>query len=128
MKLFSGRSYLIALVVLSSACNNEDDPSASSLPPPPTPSSGTSGQPAGGPWFWQNPNPQGNNLLAVTFVNATTGWTVGDAGTILSTSDAGDSWILETSGTTQHLNGVAFANAAQGWAVGDAGTILTTVD
>ncbi len=35
-------------------------------------------------WSWQNPKPQGNSLESVHFVSATTGWAVGNAGTILA--------------------------------------------
>ncbi len=68
--------------------------------------------PGGGPttpsgWFWQNPLPQGNTLRAVHFVNATTGTAVGEAGTILRTTDGGSSWVIQTSGTTLPLTGVS---------------------
>ncbi len=33
-------------------------------------------------WFWQNPLPQGNTLRSVKFISPTTGWAVGDYGTI----------------------------------------------
>ena len=33
-------------------------------------------------WFWQNPLPQGSDLNPVYFVDSSTGWVVGDAGTI----------------------------------------------
>ncbi len=69
-------------------------------------------------WFWQNPLPTGNKLRAVYFVNATTGWAVGELGTILRTTDGGSSWVSQTSGTTDVLVGVFFTDAMTGTAVG----------
>ena len=40
-------------------------------------------------WFWQNPLPQGNDLLAVSFTDANTGTAVGSGGTILRTTNGG---------------------------------------
>lgn len=85
-------------------------------------------------WFWQSPLPTGNDLSRVELVNATTGWIVGAAGTILHTSD-GSRWTAQASGTTASLRDVDFVDALSGWAVGGAGphyathaTILHTWD
>lgn len=40
-------------------------------------------------WFWQNPLPTGNSLNDVSFSDPQHGFIVGDAGTILYTSDGG---------------------------------------
>ena len=40
-------------------------------------------------WQWVNPLPQGNDLNDVIFVDINEGWTVGDVGTILHTTDGG---------------------------------------
>jgi len=95
---------LVGMLVLPAAALNPQDP----------PSSGP-------PWVWQNPLPQGNDLGGVAFVNATTGWTVGDLGTILVTTNAGSTWTFQKSGTREDLTGVAFASATRGWAVGTGG-------
>lgn len=42
-------------------------------------------------WFWQNPLPTGNSLNDVSFSDPHHGFVVGDAGTILYTSDGGES-------------------------------------
>ena len=42
-------------------------------------------------WLWGNPLPQGNTLRAMAFAG-TTGYAVGDFGTLLKTTDAGDNW------------------------------------
>lgn len=65
-------------------------------------------------WFWQNPLPCGNNLNDVCFIDPNTGIAVGDFGTILRTSDGGNNWILQASGTTRNLNAVSFADDSNG--------------
>src|SRR4029450_11410594 len=87
--------------------------------------------PAGSPnsqWHWQNPLPQGNNLRGASFVDANTGTVVGDYGTIVRTTDGGNSWTIQVSGTTQNLWAVSFIDANNGAAVGEGGTILGTTD
>lgn len=69
-----------------------------------------------------------NDLLNVSFPDATHGWAVGEAGTILHTSDAGATWTLQNSGTELELAEVVFVDADTGWAVGKFGTILHTSD
>ncbi|MCK5618455.1 MAG: hypothetical protein KAJ17_03605, partial [Candidatus Krumholzibacteria bacterium] len=54
-------------------------------------------------WVWQNPIPQGNTLRGVSFTDASTGTAVGDAGTILRTTNGGATWVGQTSGTTKTL-------------------------
>ena len=53
---------------------------------------------------------------------------MGDAGTIVKTTDAGMTWSPLTSGTTNALHNVYFFDANQGVAVGDQGLILRTTD
>ena len=43
-------------------------------------------------WFWQNPLPQGNLLISCNFTDSNTGWAVGYGGTIIKTTDGGESW------------------------------------
>src|SRR6266480_5752182 len=79
-------------------------------------------------WHWQNPLPQGNNLRGASFVDANTGTVVGENGTIVRTTDSGNSWTIQTSGTTQTLWEVSFTDANHGTAVGEGGTIVGTTD
>ena len=62
-------------------------------------------------WFWQNPLPQGNPLLAVTMLDVKTVVAVGEAGTILRTTDGGTTWKQQSSGTRATLFGVFFTDA-----------------
>ena len=47
---------------------------------------------------WQNPLPQGNGLRSVSFTDANTGTAVGYLGTILRTTDGGETWHQQQSG------------------------------
>ena len=79
-------------------------------------------------WVWQNPLPQGNTLYGVYFTDANTGTATGDNWTIVRTTDGGDSWSIQSSGTTNTLYGVSFTDADYGTAVGSSGTIVRTTD
>jgi len=52
----------------------------------------------------------------VHFVDARTGWVVGNGGAILATRNGGDHWELQNSGTDKDLFGVDFVDARMGWA------------
>src|SRR5947208_10160885 len=69
-----------------------------------------------------------NNLNGAHLLDSGTGFVVGDAGTILKTTDAGATWTPLTSGTTTSLHDVYFFDPADGVAVGDQGLILRTTD
>jgi photosystem II stability/assembly factor-like uncharacterized protein len=56
-------------------------------------------------WSWGNPLPQGNTLRAMAFAG-TTGYAVGDFGTLLKTTDAGDTWSGLPAGTFSNLTEV----------------------
>jgi Photosynthesis system II assembly factor YCF48 len=64
-------------------------------------------------------------LQAVQFTDAAHGWVAGD-GRILATSDGGQSWTRQYSGSGE-LDQVDFTDAAHGWAVGP-GTLLRTAN
>ncbi len=69
-----------------------------------------------------------NALYALNFpANQTnTGYAAGYTGIIIKTTDGGDSWTVQSSGTTNTLYGVAFADELTGYAVGEGGTVLKT--
>jgi hypothetical protein len=62
----------------------------------------------------------------VYFIDANTGFVVGDYGTIIHTNDGGATWIPIASGTSYPLSSVSFLNANFGFAVGASGTIIHT--
>ena len=71
-------------------------------------------QAPGSGWSWQNPLPQGNPLRATAMLDAKTAVAVGDAGTILRTTDGGVTWKAVSSGATQSLLGVSFSGGKTG--------------
>ena len=69
-----------------------------------------------------------SSLRGVHLLDSGVGFSVGDSGTILKSTDAGMTWNALTSGTTKALFDVYFFNDAEGVAVGDGGMILRTTD
>lgn len=69
-------------------------------------------------WYWQNPYPQSNSLLAARFINVDTGWVVGDAGTILRTNDGGQTWVWQRSSNEESYSDAVFLENLSGWVVG----------
>ena len=66
-------------------------------------------------------------LNAVQMLNFSSGWAVGNGGTILKYMGDGR-WISQPSGTTANLRDVYFLDSNRGWAVGDGGAIVGTTD
>ena len=81
-----------------------------------------------GSWSQQYPPSEGYN--AIYMVNNTTGWSVGDNGVIVNTTDGGVNWNYQVNPDTSNsaLNDVFFLNASEGWAVGTSGVILHTTN
>ncbi len=89
--------------------------------------SGAKGQSVGEPdWKWQNPLPTNHHLYDVQFLSSQTAVAAGLSGTLLKTSNGGQSWTHQISGTRNHLVSIFFISSQNGWVVGDSGTILHT--
>ena len=69
-----------------------------------------------------------SKLGSVYFVDANNGYVVGDFGTILKTTNAGNTWQYQTSGTVENLHSVRFTDANNGYTVGQCNTILKTTN
>jgi len=68
------------------------------------------------------------DLRSVSAVDDTTAWAVGNAGTVLKTTD-GSTWNPQASGvTTNDLYGLSVLNAQNAFAVGDTGMALKTTN
>lgn len=65
-----------------------------------------------------------NNLNSIYFISETTGFTVGNSGTILKTTNSGINWIPQTVSSST-LYSVFFIDASTGWTVGTNGTLGT---
>ena len=68
-----------------------------------------------------------SDLYSVYFVDADTGYTVGQFGVIFKTTDGADTWTEQTSGVSG-LNSVYFTDASTGYAVGPNGVIIKTTN
>ncbi len=68
------------------------------------------------------------HLRSIAMPTDSLAWVVGAAGTILASTDGGQTWNPQTSGTGVTLEAVRFTSASEGWAVGAEGTVLHTVD
>ncbi|MFN5046900.1 YCF48-related protein [Roseateles sp.] len=79
-------------------------------------------------WCWQQPRPTGTSREDYFFLDAQTGWSVGDNGEIFKTVDGGTSWTRQDSGLRTRLLAIAFADANSGWAVGEFGAVLRSTD
>jgi len=67
-------------------------------------------------------------LGAITFVDVNNGWAAGGNGSILHTTDGGESWSPQASNTNKNMQGLYFLDSEHGWAVGKEGTVLRTSD
>ncbi|MBN1633104.1 MAG: T9SS type A sorting domain-containing protein [Ignavibacteria bacterium] len=68
-------------------------------------------------WYLQNSGIN-YNLNSVYFVNALTGYAVGDTGKIIMTTNGGINWIQQSSPCNIELLSVHFINENTGWAAG----------
>ena len=68
-----------------------------------------------------------HQLRGLHMINVLTGWTCGDAGTLMNTTDGGAAWMQNTV-TGVDLHEVVFKDAITGVVVGDGGTIFRTTD
>jgi photosystem II stability/assembly factor-like uncharacterized protein len=78
-------------------------------------------------WQWQNPKYAGNELFDSYFIG-TTGWTVGQGGSIAKTVDGGISWKYLDSVGIGDLRAVHFINLQEGWIVGKSNILMKTTD
>ncbi|MGB7923464.1 MAG: Ig-like domain-containing protein [Pyrinomonadaceae bacterium] len=81
----------------------------------------------GATWSNQSPPDGAAVFYAVNFIDATTGWVVGNGGTIMKSTDGGATWARQTSGLTQgNLLSVSFVDGNNGWAAGGNRLLHTT--
>jgi photosystem II stability/assembly factor-like uncharacterized protein len=84
-------------------------------------------------WTWLNPLPQGNTLRALQFIKPATCIAVGDGGTVLKSTNMGNTWSRLYTGTMLDFTSLFFINPDTGFIVGNsdewsAGKILKTTD
>jgi photosystem II stability/assembly factor-like uncharacterized protein len=82
---------------------------------------------ADGGLSWSPQQPAGSDQVnAVYFVDASTGWAVGRSGLILHTANGGATWIPQENGTTWTFSDLFFIDSMTGWAVSITGILHTT--
>ena len=69
-------------------------------------------------WQWQNPLPQGNSLYSLQYVNENLVWASGATGTLLKSSDGGDTWEFKMLKERMYVNDIFFINEEKGWICG----------
>lgn len=67
-------------------------------------------------------------LSAVSFPNTSTGFTAGDQGKILKTTNGGVNWLQQTTGVNDNFSNIQFINTNTGWASGPIGYNLKTTN
>jgi len=71
-------------------------------------------------WEWQNPFPTGNRIYCIEFVDSLNGWFGSSSGTILHTTDGGNTWEIQYTGIHNvYVQSIDFLNRDEGWAVGN---------
>jgi photosystem II stability/assembly factor-like uncharacterized protein len=65
-------------------------------------------------------------LAGTYFFDGRTGLVSGTKGTVLKTTDGGETWVKKNSGTEDQLTGLHFADDRNGWAVGNPHAIVDT--
>jgi photosystem II stability/assembly factor-like uncharacterized protein len=91
-------------------------------PPPPPP--------AALGWMLQNSG-QTVGFDGLYVLDANTAWASGDLGRIVKTTDGGDTWVQQVTGTTQYIYSINFVDANTGFAAGGAaapGVILKSIN
>jgi len=78
-------------------------------------------------WYQQNSGVS-FNLNSIFFIDANIGWSVGDEGIIIKTTDGGNNWITQGGVTTDNLYSVYFVNSNIGWIVGENVRIMKSTD
>jgi photosystem II stability/assembly factor-like uncharacterized protein len=69
-------------------------------------------------WQWQNPLPQGNSLYSIQYVNDELIWASGTTGTLLKSTDGGESWEFIMLQERMYVRDIFFINEETGWICG----------
>ena len=62
-------------------------------------------------------SPVSETLLNLSFVDSLTGWAAGESGTIIKTTDGGNSWEIQNSTVHTTISDLCFADKNYGWAL-----------
>lgn len=79
-------------------------------------------------WAVRTLETDNRDIYTATFVDQNIGYVAGTGGLIMKTTDGGDTWVEQNSGTTNVLWDVDFISADTGFVVGAAGIMLYTTN
>lgn len=81
-------------------------------------------------YHWGHPSPQGNQVYGIAFKDNLKGWAVTGCGSILETTDSGESWAIIRPGDSLCTDFYDILITNQGTLIvsGDQGTILRSID
>jgi len=79
-------------------------------------------------WSVSYADPSYQNIESSCFVSATVGYACGDGGLVVKTTDAGSSFTVLNTGTTENLTDIDFVDADSGYAVGANSTVIKTTN
>ncbi len=79
-------------------------------------------------WYTSNIFTNANWLASATFADVNTGWGVGVNGIIMKTTNGGNNWFSQVSGTTNLLYCTNFLNTHTGWVCGGSSVIIKTTN
>jgi photosystem II stability/assembly factor-like uncharacterized protein len=79
-------------------------------------------------WSAVNALPTGSFQRWISFANADTGWSAGDDGTILKSTNAGETWTLEASGTDEEIIALRVLGTQGAVAIDTRGDVLKTTN
>lgn len=111
-KLYSVYVVIAFMLLASGGCEREKSP--------------LSHQPVTG--SWQVVANAGAGFNSIYFLNSTTGWLIGENGSIKKTINGGNNWVNQESGTNNRLYSIYFSDKNKGFAAGYNKTLLTTGD
>lgn len=69
----------------------------------------------------------GVRLFSGSFLDEEKGYACGRYGTVMKTDNSGETWNVEATNVTSHLNGIQYVNEQTAYSVGDNGVIISTV-
>jgi len=75
-------------------------------------------------WEWQNPLPQGNDILDVQSISEDVGFACGKHGTVVKTTSGGSEWSLLQFPRRMNIRKLHFVSQTIGWATGKQDSIV----
>lgn len=77
-------------------------------------------------WSWSHPEPSGNSLTHISFINNSTGWLAGLGGSVLKTTNGGSSWTVQFAGHLNNIKGISFPDSLNGYMAAESDLYATT--